>query len=60
MNTAEKAFRIAEVSARNGLATQLELKDARVVLDQAQVNYYSSIYQYLDAYFDWQNAIGGE
>lgn len=58
VETAEKAFKIAESSARNGLATQLELKDARLLYDQAKVNYYSAIYDYLAAYFDWELATG--
>lgn len=57
-NTAKKAFDIAETTSASGLTTQLELKDSRVVLDQAEVNFYSAIYEYLDAYFDWQKAIG--
>jgi outer membrane protein len=58
VETAEKAFQIAESSARNGLATQLELKDARLLYDQAKVNYYSAIYDYLASYFDWELASG--
>jgi outer membrane protein len=58
VETAEKAFQVAESSARNGLATQLELKDARLLYDQAKVNYYSAIYDYLAAYFDWELAAG--
>lgn len=58
VETAEKAFQIAESSARNGLATQLELKDARLLYDQAKVSYYSAIYDYLAAYFDWELATG--
>ncbi|MCX6584093.1 MAG: TolC family protein [Candidatus Aminicenantes bacterium] len=54
--TAKKAFEIAEVTAANGLATQLELKEARVAYDQAQLNGYAAVYDYLDAYFDWQQA----
>lgn len=56
--TAKKAFNIAEITAANGLATQLELKDARVFYDQAALNLYASQYDYLDAYFDWQQAAG--
>jgi outer membrane protein len=56
--TAKKAFDIAEITAANGLATQLELKDARVFYDQAALNLYASQYDYLDAYFDWQQASG--
>ncbi len=54
--TAKKAFEIAEVTAANGLATQLELKEARVAYDQAQLNSYAAVYDYLDAYFDWEQA----
>jgi outer membrane protein TolC len=56
--TAKKAWEIAEVTAANGLATQLELKDARMVYDQARLNNYAAVYDYLDAYFDWQQAVG--
>jgi len=56
--TAKKAFEIAEVTASNGLATQLELKDARVIYDQAILNSYAAAYDYLDAYFDWQQEAG--
>jgi outer membrane protein len=55
---ADKAFQIAQASAKSGLATQLELKDARLASDQAQLTYYASIYEYLSAYFDWEKAIG--
>jgi outer membrane protein len=58
VETAQKAFKIAESSARNGLATQLELKDARLLYDQAILNYYTAVYDYLAAYFDWELATG--
>lgn len=58
LETAKKAFSIAEVTTRNGLSTQLQLKDARFAYDQATINYYSAIYDYLAAYFDWEYAIG--
>lgn len=58
LQTAKKAFEIAQISADNGLATQLELKDARVLYDQATLNCYASTYDYLDAYFDWEQATG--
>lgn len=56
--TAERAFQMAQTSAKSGLATQLELKDARVTLDQAQLTHYVAIYEYLAAYFDWEKATG--
>lgn len=58
VKTAENAFGIMEVSSRNGLATQLDLKDARLNLSGAKLNYYSAIYDYLDAFFKWQQATG--
>lgn len=58
LDTARRAFEIAETRAKNGLATQLELKDSRVFVDQAQINYYSAIADYLNAYFDWESATG--
>lgn len=55
---AQKAFKIAEETAQSGLATQLQLKDARVGYDQAQINYYAAIFDYLAAFFDWEQATG--
>jgi outer membrane protein TolC len=56
--TAGRAYDIAETRVDNGLATQLELRESRIDLDRAQVNFYEAIYDYLDAYFDWQLASG--
>jgi outer membrane protein TolC len=56
--SARRAFEIAETSADNGLATQLELADSRVQLESAVLNYYVATYDYLDAYYDWQLATG--
>ena len=56
--TASRAFKIAEKSADIGLATQLELKDTRIQQELAVLNYYVATYDYLDAYYDWQLAIG--
>ena len=56
--TARRAFEIATTSADNGMATQLELADSRVQLQMAVLNYYVATYDYLDAYYDWQLAIG--
>lgn len=58
MKIAKKAFAIAELTAKNGLATQLELKDARLAFDQANLSHYAAVYDYLAAYFDWQAAQG--
>lgn len=56
--TAKKAFNIAEITFENGLATQLQLKDARLGYDQAKLNFYAAVYEYLEAYFDWELAVG--
>jgi len=56
--TARRAFEIATSSADNGMATQLELADSRVQLESAVLNFYVATYDYLDAYYDWQLAIG--
>ncbi|GAB4184491.1 MAG: TolC family protein [Calditrichia bacterium] len=58
INSAEKAYLIAERSVESGLATQLDLKDARVAKDQAKLNYYNAVFEYLCAYFDYQKASG--
>jgi outer membrane protein TolC len=56
--TAERAYAVTETSAESGLATQLELKDARVSLEGARLNHLSAVFDYLSAYFDWQLATG--
>jgi len=58
LKVARKAFKIAENTARSGLTTQLELKDARIGFDQAQLNFYAASYDYLAAYFDYEKTTG--
>ncbi len=58
IKTAEKAFKIAGNTVQSGLATQLQLKDARVGFDQANMNYYAAVFDYLNAYFQWEKAVG--
>ncbi len=58
ITTARRAFEIAQTRVENGMATQLELKDSRVLLDQAQLEYYASVFDYLTATFDWEQATG--
>ena len=58
VSTAGRAFEIAETRWDNGLATQLELKDSRLFLDQAKVNWLTAQFDYLKAYFDWQMVTG--
>lgn len=56
--TAERVYQVSETSLESGLATQLELKDARVSLERARLNHLSAVFDYLSAYFDWQLAVG--
>lgn len=56
--TAKEAFAVTEVTVESGLSTQLELKDARLLYDQAQMGYYQASFEYLAAIFDWQEVIG--
>lgn len=58
VNVAERTFELATSQAESGIITQVELKENRVALDEAQLNYYTAIYDYLEAYFDWEKAIG--
>ncbi len=56
--TAEEAYAVTQSSVTSGLATQLELEDARVSLEQARLSNVSAVFDYLSAYFDWQRATG--
>jgi outer membrane protein TolC len=58
VETAEKAYRLARVALENGLATQLEVRESATQLEQIQLLYYSSVYEYLSLYFDWEKALG--
>jgi outer membrane protein TolC len=58
VDSAYRAYEIAETRVENQLTTQVELKEIRLALNQAQVNYFSAIYDYLSAYFDWQKTVG--
>ena len=58
VQTARRAFEIAETRVDNGLSTQVELKDSRLAFDEAELAYYSAIFDYLNAYFNWELATG--
>lgn len=58
LTTIEKAYNITRISADNGLATQLELKDSRLLFDRTKLGLYTAIYDYLAAYYDWEQATG--
>jgi outer membrane protein TolC len=56
--TAEKAYRLVRLALANGMATQLEVNTSAVRLEEAQLAYYNSVYEYLILYFDWEKALG--
>jgi outer membrane protein TolC len=58
VDTARRTYEIAETRVTAGLATQVELQGVSVALSRAQVAFYSAIFDYLVAYFDWEAATG--
>jgi len=55
---AEKAYRIALVRFDTGQGIQIEIFDAQVALELAQLNRMQSIFDYETAKAQWENAIG--
>ncbi len=55
---AQQANRIAQVRYTNGLTTQLEVSDARLLLQQAQVNEAQAMRDYLMAITQLERALG--
>ena len=55
---AQKAYDIAQVRYNSGQGTQLELFDAQIALEVAELNTYQSIYDYEIAKAQWYNAVG--
>jgi len=55
---ARRAFEIAQTRVVNGISTQLELRDSRLLLDHARVNDLSARYDYIKAYLNWQKVTG--
>jgi len=58
LETAETAFKVTSKSSANGIATQLQLKDARTQLDQAKLGYYSAVFDFITTCIDWELAAG--
>ena len=56
---AEKGYRIVATRFASGSGTQLEVNDAQLALNRAQVNRIEAIYQYLLAATDIEQALGG-
>ncbi len=58
VDSARRAYEIAETRVANRLATQLELSQSRLVYDEARLGYYSAVYDLLAARYDWQMVTG--
>lgn len=57
---AQKGLSIAEVQYENGLATQLELMDAQIALNQAKMNQINAKFEYITALAELVKALGEE
>jgi outer membrane protein TolC len=57
---ARRTLELAELRFRNGLATQLEVSDARLLLQQAQVNEVQAFADYITAVARLERVTGGE
>jgi outer membrane protein len=57
---ARRALELAELRYRSGLATQLEISSARLMLEQARVNEAQALYNYVNALARLERASGGE
>ena len=58
VDQASRAQHIAQVRYTNGLATQLEVSDARLLLEQAEVNQAQAMRDYLTAIAQLERALG--
>jgi outer membrane protein TolC len=57
---ARRALELAELRFRSGLSTQLEVSNARLLLEQARVNEAQSLYDYVNALARLERSSGGE
>lgn len=57
---ARRTLELAELRYRSGLATQLDISSARLLLEQARVNEAQSLYNYMDALARLERVTGGE
>ena len=58
ISQAEKGYEIAQSRYENGIATLLEVNDARTAQTQARFNYAKAVYDFLIAYTDYEELIG--
>jgi outer membrane protein len=57
---ARRALELAELRFRTGLATQLDISNARLLLEQARVNEAQALFNYLNALARLERVSGGE
>ena len=57
---ARRTLELAELRFASGLATQLEISNARLLLEQARVNEAQALFNYLDALARLERVSGGE
>jgi outer membrane protein len=57
---ARRALELAELRFRTGLSTQLEVSNARLLLEQARVNEAQALYNYVNALARLERSSGGE
>jgi outer membrane protein len=57
---ARRALELAELRFRSGMATQLDISSARLMLEQARVNEVQSLYNYMNALARLERVSGGE
>ncbi len=58
VSLARKGFEIAEVQYRNGLATQVEVMDAQIALNEARVNELFARYDLISSQAELEKALG--
>jgi outer membrane protein len=57
---ARRALELAELRFRSGLATQLDISNSRLLLEQARVNEAQALFNYVNALARLERASGGE
>ncbi len=58
VDVAEKAFELANESYQNGLATQLDLQDARNSLSKSKLDLLNASFEFISSKLDWEKAAG--
>jgi outer membrane protein TolC len=58
VGVAERSYRITRLRLREGVGSRLELKDAELQLNTAQINYLQAVYDYLLASAEMEKSLG--